>query len=435
MTAEIAVLNKSGVALAADSAASIVTDRNTKIYNVNKLFMLSKYQPVGVMLYGSAELMRVPWEIIIKRYRKELGTQSFKSLQEYGADFIRFLNGNTYLFPHSAQEDHVYGITFNGLSGLKRRIDKAVEERTHTGVKVSASEIEEITNRVIKKAFNFITSELKPLATLPASMEKDLLSKYYKIINEAIDDVFKKHNPSSALRKQLRRISLGLFSKDTFNVLDNGRQLINSSGIVVSGYGDEDLFPSVVSYEMEGVISDTLKYREGSKVNISSSQTAALLPFAQGEMVISFMTGITPNYKETLTEYLRVLFDKYPNELVDKFPRLKDADKAALLDELKQVGSDWASWFWEKVNEWSKDNHVNPILNTVALLPIDELASMAESLVNLTSFKRRVTLVAETVGGPIDVAVISKGDGFIWIKRKHYFDAAANPHFLTNYYR
>lgn len=28
---------------------------------------------------------------------------------------------------------------------------------------------------------------------------------------------------------------------------------------------------------------------------------------------------------------------------------------------------------------------------------------------------------AETVGGPIDVVVISKGDGLVWIKRKHYF--------------
>jgi len=47
----------------------------------------------------------------------------------------------------------------------------------------------------------------------------------------------------------------------------------------------------------------------------------------------------------------------------------------------------------------------------------DELAAMAESLVNLTSFKRKVSMEAETVGGTIDVAVISKGDGFIWIKR------------------
>ncbi len=42
---------------------------------------------------------------------------------------------------------------------------------------------------------------------------------------------------------------------------------------------------------------------------------------------------------------------------------------------------------------------------------------------------------AETVGGPIDVAVISKGDGFIWIKRKHYFSPELNPQFFANYYR
>jgi hypothetical protein len=61
---------------------------------------------------------------------------------------------------------------------------------------------------------------------------------------------------------------------------------------------------------------------------------------------------------------------------------------------------------------------------------------MAESLVNLTAFKRRMTSVeTDTVALPIDVAVISKGDGFIWIKRKHYFEPPLNPHFISNYYR
>lgn len=67
--------------------------------------------------------------------------------------------------------------------------------------------------------------------------------------------------------------------------------------------------------------------------------------------------------------------------------------------------------------------------------PIDELADVAESLVSLTSLKRRVSMQLETVGGPVDVAVISRGDGFVWIKRKHYFQPEANQHFLANYYR
>ena len=58
---------------------------------------------------------------------------------------------------------------------------------------------------------------------------------------------------------------------------------------------------------------------------------------------------------------------------------------------------------------------------------------MAEALVNLTSVKRKVSLEEETVAGPIDVAVISKNDGFIWIKRKHYFEAALNPQFFVRF--
>ena len=41
----------------------------------------------------------------------------------------------------------------------------------------------------------------------------------------------------------------------------------------------------------------------------------------------------------------------------------------------------------------------------------------------------------ESVGGPVDVALISKGDGFIWIKRKHYFEKKYNPYFIKNYYK
>jgi hypothetical protein len=63
------------------------------------------------------------------------------------------------------------------------------------------------------------------------------------------------------------------------------------------------------------------------------------------------------------------------------------------------------------------------------------MAMMAETLVNLTLFKQKVTVGSETVAGPVDVAVISKGDGFIWIKRKHYFKPELNPQFFAKYYK
>ena len=71
----------------------------------------------------------------------------------------------------------------------------------------------------------------------------------------------------------------------------------------------------------------------------------------------------------------------------------------------------------------------------VSSLPKDELGSMAEALVNLTKFRRRVSQERETVGGPIDVAVITKGDGFVWVKRKHYFDPRLNPRTMAQFRR
>lgn len=63
-------------------------------------------------------------------------------------------------------------------------------------------------------------------------------------------------------------------------------------------------------------------------------------------------------------------------------------------------------------------------------MPKPELARMAEALVDLTSIKRRVSSGYETVGGPIDVAVISKAEGLVWVKRKHYFPAELNERFF-----
>jgi hypothetical protein len=49
--------------------------------------------------------------------------------------------------------------------------------------------------------------------------------------------------------------------------------------------------------------------------------------------------------------------------------------------------------------------------------------------------KEKVTQPTQSVGGPIDVAVISKIDGFIWVKRKHYFRPELNPRFFSRKYR
>ena len=64
MTAEVAVLNKSAVALAADSAMTVTVARARKTYPTNKLFALTKHHPIGIMIYNNAQFMDIPWETI-----------------------------------------------------------------------------------------------------------------------------------------------------------------------------------------------------------------------------------------------------------------------------------------------------------------------------------------------------------------------------------
>lgn len=101
---------------------------------------------------------------------------------------------------------------------------------------------------------------------------------------------------------------------------------------------------------------------------------------------------------------------------------------------MTKINSVVVTEYQKNLKNYRRQHFSGPITKVITVLPKDELAEMAESLVNITSFKRRVSMDSETVGGPIDVAVISKGDGFIWIKKKHYFNPELNMKFFKNYF-
>jgi hypothetical protein len=59
-------------------------------------------------------------------------------------------------------------------------------------------------------------------------------------------------------------------------------------------------------------------------------------------------------------------------------------------------------------------------------MPIQDTIDLAEWLVHTTVMYSRFTPGAATVGGPIEIAAITKHEGFKWVKRKHYFDTKIN---------
>ncbi len=65
MTAEVAVMNRSAVALAADSAVTLsgvnpAAQVDKVFQNENKLFELSKLYPIGIMIYNATSFFDIP---------------------------------------------------------------------------------------------------------------------------------------------------------------------------------------------------------------------------------------------------------------------------------------------------------------------------------------------------------------------------------------
>jgi hypothetical protein len=69
---------------------------------------------------------------------------------------------------------------------------------------------------------------------------------------------------------------------------------------------------------------------------------------------------------------------------------------------------------------------INPQM-VPAAMPIQDAIDLAEFLVHATIQYVRFSPGSPTVGGPIEIATITKHEGFKWVKRKHFFDTRLNP--------
>lgn len=108
MTAEIVIMNREAVALAADSAVTIGGGK--KILNTaNKVYMLAPDHPVGILVYNNSTFMTLPWEIIIKAYQDYVVNRNeiFQKLEQYGEDFIAFLQTNQNKFVTQKQQEFI----------------------------------------------------------------------------------------------------------------------------------------------------------------------------------------------------------------------------------------------------------------------------------------------------------------------------------------
>lgn len=427
MTAEIGIINNIGVALASDSAVTMRIGNNHKIFNsADKLFSLSKYAPVGIMIYGNAHFMGIPWETMIKVYRSHLSNNTFKKLEDYYTDFINFVQDQ---YPKIDPQDELMMVEAKSewfFGKINEHIIAEVGDHLEENNSINRRETAIITKNVIDYHYKQCNT-LNFIEGFDQQFIDKYINKFHDKLKEIIKKVFENNLPGKVGIEKLIFISSCLFSKEYF--IDSSPAI---SGIVIAGFGEDEIFPALYSFQIEGIVCDKLVYIfDARKSKKSEDKSVAVLPFAQENVVNSFVEGIDPSLNRLIEESFSSVMEIFPDLIEGKL--LPEIGKYK--DKINIISNQLLEIYHKKIEEVIYKKHITPMLRVVSGLPKEELAIMAETLVHITSFKRRVTTDAETVGGPIDVAVITKGDGFIWIKRKHYFRQELNHQFFENYFR
>ncbi|HEE9789213.1 TPA: hypothetical protein R8F93_003274 [Enterobacter soli] len=425
MTAEIAVFNKTAVALAADSAVTISGGGKHKIYNgAEKLFALTKHHPVGLMVYGTGDLCTAPWELVIKAYRKDLGSKCFDSLEEYADDFFNYLQSATTIITSGMRDANLYHFVSETVFSM---LVDAFSESLESSYLVNFDE-----HQFVADFTSYCNQLLTRLANIDyldgfdSDDEQTALSYTSAVTQRIIGQKFSDFDPTS-ITPQLTKVVSDVLAAMICKQSDIG----SISGIVIAGYGDKDYYPKVLSYEVCGFFNNKIrKTTNADKCCINPD--CGVTPFAQEDEVSAFMQGASSHLIQNLhSEYqssIINLLDGIDSVIKDMVPA-SDVEGArdAIVDVVRGTVSDCKA----RIDSFVRENYVDKVVNMIEFLPKQDLAYMAESLVNLTAFKRKVSDDTETVGGPIDVAIISKADGFIWVKRKHYFAKELNHHYFS----
>lgn len=424
MTSEAAIITRKGIALASDSAVTFGWYK-TK-YSENKIFKLSDRNPIAIMIYGKASFMGIPWEVIIKDFREIYGNKTFDNLEEYGVKFIEYISNISHITPRQKAKE-IYFITDHFLTIILRDITDYIEKKIEEGEQFTEYKIKRVIAQQIKNVYSII-QEIPFIENIEKTDMDRFRREHEELIDGAIKYAFGELPLFEYTKKDIRKLMAAYFSRQYFP------PVMIHSGIVIAGYGKEEIFPQLCHYRIENLLFDWLKYwkEESEGTGCSFEKGAIVKAFAQKEMIFSFMEGIEENLQDYYDTYIEELFSELPQMLTECIPDLDEDEKEEVNDIFTNIFNNLFDKYVEDLAKYRKKEYADKTVQVVKSLPKKDMADMARALVDLQSFKRKVSQDLETVGGPIDVAFISRGDGFVWINRKNYFKPELNPHKYLN---
>ena len=211
---------------------------------------------------------------------------------------------------------------------LKRVLREVVKDRP-----VEDKEVKEWFRRVVEADLAHLMNhrKLPQFARLSASRMRQ---RYGQLFRKGISEELQNLRDAVPLRELEKACSEAIIRDLHWN---------GESGIVIAGFGTRDIFPALRAYTLDCIVDNKIRVLEnaGKRTDIHNvGSTAAIVAFAQGDMVSLFMNGIDDEFQDFLESSMNeLLVEGYP-ELLGNLV-LKNFSKKQQNEIIRKTENNW----------------------------------------------------------------------------------------------
>lgn len=419
MTCEVMLMNMQGVALAADSAVTITTfdDRGHVAgvlaqSQVEKIFLIDEAGPVAAMIYGDARFGDYPWKTVLHALQQAIGGRRLGA-EETAVRLVALLGAadDAGAFPLKVTEDAERTALRAYVDGLVLCCRDLVDSLAGGGQPVKAldaavAEALELLAQDIRYESYVGADGLRPkrpkIGEPGQRLHGFLLQHLDRAVGEAIEAAFPRALATRELKERLRELAaesvlLHWLPPEPFG-----------TGLVVAGYGADDLTPRYAHLRVTGAFGGVLQHVwQDWGGPTAGAEPVVFQSFAQDELIRAFALGAQQGFTAIAGAALARAVDQVFDDVEREFGRSPGARqtlaamRAAARHEVPAKGLGVA----ERLFAGFTTRTLGAILDSASP---DGLAEHAGKLVQLAVLDHELT-GRRSVAKPISVLRMSRG--------------------------
>lgn len=407
MTVEVLLMNRTAVAMAADSAVTITSDQppyQISQAGVVKTFVLNARTPSGMMIFSSAEFCGCPWSTVVDRLRAD-GLGGEATLADTVSSFMSRLNA---LCDSDLVEAGEGVMTFRifavqAISDFRRTVDKIAGAHPSLSADHVLSEALDQLEHEVGQEAAWLDGDLtyaprERIGTETPRLKAIIDGNLDNIVGLALDAFFEGQVIGPDIRVRLASaVREGLLT----NWMPTGARY---TGVVIAGFGAEEVSPAYIELHVMGLIGDLLKYRIGDAARVGRDNPVVVRSFAQNGAVDRFLYGADEEFTAEAFRRVAILTMGEIERLKTAANKTGDADFWGEVDQAVMqsalLGLYSTRLSWREAIEASFDQKVR----TASVGPLGDLAGQLLSL-PLTESEMMGNM---TVARPFSILRLSK---------------------------